>query len=246
MNIVIVDDEPLARARLRQLCEKMDDLCVVAEAENGEDAIQCVQDQKPDIVLMDIRMPGMDGLEATRHINEMRRPPAIIFTTAFGDHALDAFASQAVGYVLKPIKQEELENAINSAQRLSQAQITHLKNEEKQVRQQICVKVRGTLELVPVDQIRFFLADHKYVVMRTCEHEYLIEEPLKSLDGEFSEQFTRIHRNALVSNHHITGLEKTNAGQHLIVLDGVDEKLEISRRHLSTVKKKVKELVTYR
>ena len=194
---------------------------------------------------MDIRMPGMDGLEAASYINRLDNPPAIIFTTAYSEHALKAFDSHAVGYLLKPIKQEHLTEALQSAKRLNRAQLNNLRGEEESgARSKICVKTRGTLELVPVNEIIYFKADQKYVTLKTDDHEYLIEESLKALEQEFANRFVRIHRNALVSENHIVGLSKNDAGHQCIQLNDTDDALEISRRHLPEIRKKLKNLST--
>ena len=247
LDVCIIDDEPLARKRLSHLIEAMEGFEAIAEAENGERALQQVRALKPDIVLMDIRMPGMDGMEAAKHISQLAKPPAIIFTTAFSDHALQAFEAHAVDYVLKPVKRERLEKALQAAKRPTLAQLRALdSDEDSRGRSHICVKIRGTLELVPVKDIRYFLADQKYVTLGTAEHEYLIEEPLKSLEQEFSDSFTRIHRNALIADTYIVGMEKKSSGHHCIVLEGVAKHLEISRRHLALVRKKLKNLAIHR
>lgn len=242
MNILIVDDEPLARQRLAGLVQNLDGYTQCADASNGHETLKLVQELKPDIILLDIRMPGMDGLEVARHLNKLSKPPAIIFTTAFSDHALQAFETHAIDYLVKPIKQERLHEALQAAKRLTRPQLQQINQSDaaSNMRNNICVKVRGSLELVPVNDIHYFLADHKYVTLRTSRHEHLIEESLKSLEDEFGHLFTRIHRNALVANQYITGLEKNNDGHHVIVLQNIDDQLEISRRHLPLVRKKIK------
>ena len=248
MNILIVDDEPLARQRLSSLLKNMNGYEPCGEAANGNEALQLAQDLKPDIILLDIRMPGMDGLEAAMHLNRMSKPPAIIFTTAYSDHALEAFETHAVDYLLKPIKEERLEEALQAAKRLTLPQLQELHKPEagNNIRSHICVKVRGSLELIPLDDIRYFLADHKYVTLRTSDHEHLIEESLKSLEEEFSHLFTRIHRNALIADQYMTGLEKNNDGHCVVIIKDIDDRLEISRRHLPHVRKKIKTLSTYK
>ena len=242
MNVLIVDDEQLARQRLRHMLSGMGQQ-VVGEAASGEQALHQTMNSSPDVVLMDIRMPGMDGLEAAGYINQMDNPPAIIFTTAYSDHALKAFETHAVDYLLKPIKQERLANAISAAKRLTRVQIQRLRTaDEGESRSKICVKSRGTLELVPIEDIIYFKADQKYVTLKTDDHEYLIEEPLKALEQEFEHRFVRIHRNALVSENHIAGLSKNDAGHQCIVLNDTDDILEISRRHLPSIRKKLKNL----
>lgn len=248
MNIMIVDDEPLARQRLVGLVQELNGFEACANASNGKDALRLAQELKPDVVLLDIRMPGMDGIETAHHMNRLSKPPAIIFTTAFSEHALKAFETHAVDYLLKPIKQDRLHDALDAAARLTKPQLEQLKliDDQPKVRTHICVKTRGTLELVPIETIRYFLADHKYVTLRTEDHECLIEESLKSLENEFSHIFTRIHRNALVADQYMNGLEKNSEGHCVITIEGIEERLEISRRHLPHVRKKIKNMATYK
>ncbi|VAW68473.1 Autolysis response regulater LytR [hydrothermal vent metagenome] len=248
MNIMIVDDEPLARQRLMGLVQELNGFDVCANASNGKDALRLAQELKPDVVLLDIRMPGMDGIETAHHMNRLSKPPAIIFTTAFSEHALSAFQTHAVDYLLKPIKQDKLADALRASSRLTKPQLEQLKHidDKPKVRTHICVKTRGALELVPIGSIRYFMADHKYVTLRTDDHECLIEESLKSLENEFCHLFTRIHRNALIADQYMNGLEKNTDGHCVITIDSIDERLEISRRHLPHVRKKLKNLSTYK
>ena len=214
---------------------------IVGEAATGEQALTQAQKHNPDLVFMDIRMPVMDGLEAANYLSRLENPPAIIFTTAFGEHALSAFESHAVGYLLKPIKQDQLDAAIQSASRLNRAQITQLKiDETPNARSKICVKIRGARERVPIEDIIYFKADQKYVTLRTEDHEYLIEESLKALETEFGNRFTRIHRNALVAEHFINGLQKNELGHVCLSFKYINDLLEVSRRHLPMVRKILK------
>ena len=241
MKILIVDDEQLARQRLLHMLSSSSNHTIVGEAANGEQALTLAQNLKPDLVFMDIKMPGMDGLEAATYINQLENPPAIIFTTAFSEHALSAFDSNAVAYLLKPIKQDQLDQAIQSSSRLNRAKITQLKNDENpNSRSKICVKIRGSLELVPIEDIIYFKADQKYITLRTEDHEYLIEESLKALESEFENCFTRIHRNALVAEHFINGLQKNELGHVSLSFKYIDDLLEVSRRHLPMVRKMLK------
>jgi len=214
---------------------------IIGEAETGEDALRKTQATQPDVILMDIRMPGMDGIEAASYINRMDKPPAIIFTTAFSDHALNAFETHAIDYLLKPIKQSRLEAALDAAKRMNKAQLSQLRdNEVGDARQKICVKNRGTLELIAVEEIIYFKADQKYVTLRTAEQEYLIEESLKMLEQEFLNKFVRIHRNALVAQHMLQGLTKNHDGHACINFKDIDDLLEVSRRHLPAIRKQLK------
>ncbi len=240
MNVLIVDDEQLARQRLKKLLSSNSCYQIIGEANTGEDALRKAQASNPDVILMDIRMPGMDGIEAANYINRLDKPPAIIFTTAYSDHALEAFETHAIDYLLKPIKQSRLEAALEAAKRMNKAQLNQLREEETgHARQKICVKNRGSLELIPIDEIIYFKADQKYVTLRTAEQEYLIEESLKMLEQEFP-QFLRIHRNALVAEDVLHGITKNNDGHACINFTDIDDLLEISRRHLPFIRKKIR------
>jgi len=241
MKCLVVDDEPLARQRLVRLLEAVVDCDVCGEAGNGEQTLQEVQQLQPDLVLLDIRMPGMDGLEAARHLTQLENPPAVVFTTAYGDHALEAFETQAVDYLLKPIHPERLQQALEKARRLTQAQLQELQQAEVGGRRtHLCARNRGNLELIPLTEVVYLQADNKYVTVRSPGQQILIEESLKSLEEEFTGCFLRIHRNALVAPAAIRGLEKDAEGHHCVVLDGVDERLEVSRRLLPEVRKRIK------
>ncbi len=241
MKVLIVDDEPLARSRLRDILSDIGDMDLLGEAANGLEALRLIQTLNPDVVLLDIRMPVMTGLEAARHIAELSHPPAVIFTTAYGDHALEAFDANAIDYLLKPIRPTRLEQALQKCRVLSreEADIAQKANPTTTGRTHICAHHRGNLILVPVDDILFFQADNKYIVVRHTDGEVLIDESLKSLEEEFSQRFTRVHRNALVANAHIKTLEKSNDGHHYVHLSGVDEGIAVSRRQLSVVRKVV-------
>lgn len=236
MKILLVDDEALARDRLRRLLTGLPGSAVCGEAADGRAALQMCERLQPDVVLMDIRMPGMDGLEAARHLAGMPDPPAVIFTTAFGDHALEAFEACAVDYLLKPIRSERLAAALGNARRLTRAQAAQIDRAAGGARSHICVRVRGNLHLVPVADIRCFRADNKYVTVRTGDAEYLLEESLKALEDEFGTRFLRIHRNALVAAAFVVGLEKNAAGQCVVALGGISERLEVSRRHVAELR----------
>ena len=241
MKCLVVDDEPLARQRLVRLLEAVVDYDVCGEAGNGEQTLQEVQQLQPDLVLLDIRMPGMDGLEAARHLAKLENPPAVVFTTAYGDHALEAFETQAVDYLLKPIHPERLQQALEKARRLTRTQLQELQLAEVGgSRTHLCARNRGNLELIPLTEVVYLQADNKYVTVCSPGQQILIEESLKSLEEEFTGRFLRIHRNALVAVAAIRGLEKDAEGHYCVVLDGVDERLEVSRRLLPEVRKRIK------
>jgi two-component system response regulator AlgR len=241
MKVLVVDDERPARERLIHMLSSMLGMEPVGEATNGMEAVQLVQSVRPDVVLMDIRMPGMDGLEASRHLAEMEEPPAIIFTTAYSEHALEAFDAHAVGYLVKPIRQERLEQSLGKARKLTQAQLRTLSRESSSTgRSHICARVRGNLELIPVDDVVYFQADQKYITVRHIKGEVLIEDALKNLEIEFKEKLIRIHRNALVNTSYVSGMEKSRDGRFLVNFRAIDDKLEISRRHVAEVRKFLK------
>ncbi len=244
MKILITDDEQPARERLRHLLHEIDvNFDIVGEAENGKEALEKSHSLQPDVVLMDIRMPGMDGLEAALHLSRMENPPAIIFITAYDEHALDAFEAHAVDYLLKPIRRERLHKAIEKASLLTRAQLYQIdqtREEGPNSRSHICVQVRGNLKLISIPDIIYFKAEQKYVSVRYKEGEVLIEEPLKDLEIEFAQTFIRIHRNALIATQYLIGLEKMGIGKFGTKMRGIDEPLEVSRRHVSAVRKLVK------
>lgn len=241
MRIVIVDDEPLARGRLRTLIDELGDHEVVGEAANGAEALEMVSSCIPDLMLLDIRMPGINGLEAARHIALLDNPPAVIFTTAYGEHALEAFDAQAVDYLLKPIRPERLEQALARVQKLSGDQIGALQEAAgDESRRHIASRIGDRLELIDVAAIGCFVAEHKYVSLYHTGGEVLIEEPLKALESEFSERFVRVHRNSLVSKERIAGMEPDGEGGHRLLLRDVEFKPPVSRRHLAEIRKLLK------
>ena len=244
MKILVVDDEAPARARLRAMLEEIGGYEVCGEAANGRETLEHCEKHQPDVLLLDIRMPGIDGLEAAQHLLSLQQPPAIIFTTAYNDYALQAFETHAVDYLLKPVRLERLQDALLHARRLTRIQAASVREGDNQSskRQRICANVRGSLQLIPVEEIRYFQAEQKYVIVSTATAQLLIEETLKSLEQEFADQFVRIHRNALVARHYICGLGKDDDGCAQLSLAGVKQTLEVSRRHLAAVRKLVKGL----
>lgn len=244
MKILIVDDEAPARTRLRALVSGLGSHEVVGEAGNGIDAVKACRSLGPDVVLMDIRMPGQDGIAAASQIADLDTPPAIVFVTAYDDQALRAFETQAVDYVVKPVRRERLGEALRRCRQVNRAQLTAL--HESQVEEvgdenSILCRRRGAVVMIPVNTVRFFQADHKYITVNHAEGEDLIEDSLKRLEGIYPNRFIRIHRNALISREHLIGMEKDERGRQRAVIRDSDQRLEISRRHLSEVRQFIKE-----
>ncbi len=228
MKILIVDDEPLARSRLRDLLDDIGGHEVVAEAANGQEALAQVETCRPDVVLLDIRMPVMGGMEAARALTALAQPPAVIFTTAYDDQALQAFEADAVDYLLKPIRRERLAKAL--------AKVAPLVAEPEQDEPKISVQMRGNISFIPLSDIFYFRADQKYTTVRHRGGEAVIEEPLKNLEQSYGDDFIRIHRNCLVARRHVRALVRTGDGHHQLQLNGCDDVLEISRRLMSVVR----------
>ncbi len=246
MKILIVDDEQPARERLRQIIGDIGKHEVVGDAGNGQDAVAMAAELAPDVVLLDIRMPGMDGIETAHHLNAMEQAPAVVFTTAYDEYAIDAFDARAIGYVLKPIRQERLEGALDHAARLSGnalADLAQSKGIESQ-RKHVCARVKDELRLIPIADIRYFSADQKYTCVYHEDGHDLIDDSLKSLEKEFTADFVRIHRGVLVKVGSIDRIDRDPSGKSRVILRGNspedDEALIISRRHLADVRRRLK------
>ncbi len=241
-RILIADDEAPARARLRDLldeCRETFPLAIVDEARNGREALEVLNREKVDVVLLDIRMPEIDGMEAARHIAGMADPPAIIFTTAFDAYAIKAFEVNAIDYLLKPIRAERLLAALGKVRAAPAVSRAALDAAANKPRRHLSVHERGKIILVPVAEVLYLRAELKYVTVRTVEREHLVEESLTHLEEEFGDAFVRIHRNCLVARAAIAGFER-NAEESESgwagVIKGTDEKLPVSRRQHGVVK----------
>jgi two-component system response regulator AlgR len=246
VNVLIVDDETPARDRLRRLLEEGGAHTVVGEAGNGRRALELAAQLSPDVVLMDIRMPGISGIETAHHLNTFENPPAVIFATAYDEYAIEAFEASAVGYVLKPVRRERLDQALELARRLSNSVLGDVakKSGIPNRRNHVCTRSQGELKLIPIEEVHYFLADQKYVNVLHLNGQDLIDDSLKALEEEFAASFVRIHRGALIALSSIESLRKTDDGRTQIVLRGGgtddDEGLIVSRRHLTTVKRRLK------
>ena len=239
LRVLIVDDEPPARERLHSLLAEIADTEVAGEATNGREALERTHALNPDVVLLDVRMPGMDGLETARHLNVLEEPPAIIFTTAYDQYAMQAFEAHAVGYLLKPVRQEQLAAALTRAGRLTRAQLQKLAAAEAgERRSHIAARHRDGLRLIPLEEVQYFLADQKYTTVRHVKGEDLIEDSLRLLESEFGTSFVRIHRNALIGVKYLERIERNAEGQYLVHLRGVPAPLQVSRRMAGELKER--------
>jgi two-component system response regulator AlgR len=239
LNIVITDDEAPARNRLRALLGDIENIHVLAEAKNGRELLDIVnhaqnEQTSTDIVLLDIRMPEMDGIEAAQHLQKLPKPPAVIFTTAYDTYAIKAFDMNAVDYLLKPIRLERLQTALQKARVLLPSQLEALIPLSPK-RTHLSINERGRILLVPINEVIYLRAELKYITVRTAEREYLVEESLSHLEQEFGHLFTRLHRNCLAANAYILGYEKRNQDaqtekQWVALLKHVPETIAVSRR----------------
>ena len=234
LKVFIVDDEAPARERLQEL---LSDIAaevptrVVGEARHGVEAVELIPGSEAQVVLLDIKMPGMGGLEVARHLGTLENAPRIVFVTAHDRHAVEAFELNALDYLLKPVRAERLAGALRKA---AVPEADQLARAADAPREYLSVPERNRIVLVPVREILFLRAEQKYVTVRTRGREHLIEEPLIALEREFAVRFVRIHRNCLVARAAIRGFERApgeeDEAHWLVVLDGVDERLPVSRR----------------
>jgi len=247
LRLILVDDEAPARTRLRDL---LGDIAaevpsvVVAEAADGRAALELAQAGSLDVALIDIRMPGMDGVELARHLARLPAAPAVIFVTAFDQYAVQAFELAALDYLVKPVRAARLADALKKARRRAD-DAERLERSALSVRQNLSCLERGRILLVPVAEILYLKAEQKYVTARTAEREYLLEESLVHLETEFSQRFLRIHRNCLVARGAVSGVERAadegDAEAHWqVIIEGAAERLPVSRRQWPQVKSLLK------
>ncbi|MBB1087172.1 response regulator transcription factor [Lysobacter sp. SG-8] len=242
MKVVIADDEPLARERLRTLLADCDGLQVVAEAVDGHEALHACAEHEPDLILLDIAMPGLDGLETARHLAAFEPRPAVVFCTAYDAHALSAFEAEAIDYLVKPVRAERLDAALERVRTFAAGRRQGIEAGRGQRRTHLCARLRGSLRLIPIEDVHYLQAEEKYVVVHHAHGEDLIEESLKSLEEEFGERFVRIHRNCLVARYDIVELRRCPDGHVQAILRHGDHPLEVSRRCVPAVRELLKQL----
>jgi two-component system response regulator AlgR len=242
LRVAITDDETPARSRLKDLLEDISGslpLEIVGEAQNGRELLELLAEKPADVVLLDIRMPGMDGMEAAQHLMRMDDPPYVIFTTAYDDYALKAFELHAIDYLVKPIRLRRLHDALSRARSITRLSLDVLNSIRPEPRTHLSVQERGKVTLIPVEEILFLRAELKYVTVRTAAREHLLEESLARLEQEFGERFVRVHRNCLVARAHVEGFEREageGEGRWVVKMRGLEERLPVSRRQQYIVK----------
>lgn len=245
MRIVVCDDEPLARERLVRIVQESGHE-VVAQATTGAEAIIAVKSKQPDIILLDIRMPEMDGVHCAQELAKLEHPPAIIFVTAYDHYAIAALKASAIGYLLKPANKDELLEALNKAKNLNAAQLNEIRKLEnpaaRPVREHIAARTHRGVELIKFKDIYYFTADQKYVKVRHKSGVVLIDETLKELEQEFGDRLFRVHRNAIINLSFLDFLETLDAGQYQIRFKGIAETLAVSRRHLPALRDKIQSM----
>jgi two-component system response regulator AlgR len=243
LRVLIVDDEAPARRRLRELlddCAGAMPLSLVGEAANGREALDLLHAVTADLVLTDINMPEMGGIELARHVLKLPQPPLVIFTTAHDEHALQAYEVNAVDYLMKPVRVQRLVAALQKVPRLKPLTATRLEGLQPSARRFLSVTERSRVILVPIEDVIYLKAELKYITIRTGEREYLLEESLTKLEQEFGARFVRVHRNCLVARAHIRGFERRvndDGDAHWeVVLSGIGETLPVSRRQQFVVR----------
>jgi len=243
MKVVIADDEPLARERLRALLGELGGTEIVAEAADGFEALHACAEHQPDLVLLDIAMPGIDGLETARHLAAFEPRPAVVFCTAFDVHALSAFDAEAIDFLVKPVRVERLAAALQRVRTFAAGRgVAPAAPASARRRSHLCARLRGSLRLIPLEDVHYLHAEEKYVIVHHARGEDLIEESLKSLEEEFSERFVRIHRNCLVARHELVELRRSPDGHVSAVLRHGKQPLEVSRRCMAGLREIVKQL----
>jgi two-component system response regulator AlgR len=242
LKVLIVDDESLARSRLRTLLGDCTAPAVslLGEAANAAQAVEFLQRQDVDVALIDIHMPGADGLTLARILHDLPHAPAVVFVTAHAEHAVQAFDLEALDYLTKPVRLERLQAALQKVERLLQSARGSGSDQSEEV---LVIQDRGRTERVPLTQVLYLKAELKYITVRTQAKSYILEGSLSELEEKFKSRFMRIHRNALISRAAVRALEKhydAEEGEGWAVrLDGIDELLSVSRRQLAAVREAV-------
>lgn len=229
MRVLIVDDEPLARMRLASLLAECEGVQVIGQVGDGEAAMAAIGTQRPDLLLLDINMPGLDGTALARRLGHRSRPQ-VVFCTAYENHALEAFELGAVDYLLKPVRLERLRDALRRAER-------RLDEAPRDAAGYLHGRLRGEQVRIALDEVICLLAEEKYVAVQHAGGQLLIEESLRQIEEAYPEQLVRLHRNCLAPQARLVGLRTTADGRALARLAGTDLQPEVSRRNLPAIRK---------
>ena len=240
-SVLIADDDPLARERIRRLVEAVPGYRVCGEAADGDSCLKQVAELEPDILLLDIRMPGMDGMEAASRLSQLANPPALIFCTAYDHYAIQAFDVQAIAYLLKPVRKEALAEALARAGRVNRVQLQALNGQAAHSQEQLAVRTHRGTELIDLSEILYCEADQKYVTIHHARGETVCDYTLKELENSYPSTLLRIHRNTLVGVRFIQALRRTPDGHNLVALREGRGELPVSRRHASNVRQWLQE-----
>ena len=243
MNVLIALDAPLAKERLLRLLKQFNSYNVLTkEARNSQETIDFAKQYVPEVVLLDLNISGLSGLETAAQLKQLNPPPAVIFYTVHDEYALQAFDACAEGYLVTPIRLEQLNKALDNAAKFIRLRLNKQnKTTTEHGRTHISARTHKGNELVPIKSVICFIADNKYVSVIHTQGEVLIEDSLKSLEEELGDQFLRIHRNALINLDAAQRLERTSSNALQIHLKGLDHPLNVSRRHASAVRKAIEE-----
>jgi two-component system response regulator AlgR len=236
LNVLIVDDEAPARDRLSRLVEELGHCAVVGAVGSSEEALDAIFTLQPDVLLLDISMPGMDGMALARLLQQGSVRSAVIFCTAYQNQALEAFEAEAVDYLVKPVRTERLQQALEKARRYLGDHEGHAPG------QYLRSTVGGKMLLTPIGHVICLLAEDKYTTVLHEKGQTIIEDSLLELERRFPESFFRVHRNALVSRKHVRGISRDNEGRALALLSGTDFQPEVSRRNLAALRKLLNQL----
>lgn len=236
LSILIVDDEAPARSRLRRMLTDLPAVHVAAEAATGQEALRLIELQKPDVLLLDISMPGLDGMTLAQMLQGAGQAPAIIFCTAWPDQAVEAFECEAVDYLVKPVRAERLERALDKARRFlgrtdGDARGVFLRS-----------TLGGKVRLLPMTDVIYLSAEDKYTTAVHVQGRMVIDQTLLEMEIEHGDILVRVHRGTLISKQRIRGLEKTPDGRHFLRLDGCEDRPQVSRRNLPAIRKLIREL----
>ncbi|MGQ0751321.1 MAG: LytR/AlgR family response regulator transcription factor [Betaproteobacteria bacterium] len=248
LRVVIVDDEAPARSRMRDLlsdCAAHLPLAIAGEAASGRAALTLLAERPADVILLDIRMPEMDGIEVAQHLQKLEHPPAVVFTTAYDAYAIRAFEVHAVDYLLKPIRAARLREALMRVRGSARPKPETLRELRPEPRAFLSAQERGKIHLIPIADVIYLKAELKYVTVRDSRREYLVDESLTRLEQEYADRFVRVHRNCLVARDAIRGFERATAdageGNWLVVVQGCEERIAVSRRQQHLIREFGKE-----